>query len=107
MLLSYCSRMITRAGPGCYKRFLHTMDLFFIAVEQQAADRANGLIPDLESYITVRADTSGCKPCFALHEYAADVNLPDEVAEHPVIKALEDACNALVTWSNVRSLIDD
>jgi hypothetical protein len=93
--------MIETAGPGCMGRFVHTMDLFFIAVAQQASDRANGVIPDLESYITIRADTSGCKPCFALHEFAAGVDLPDEIAEHPIIKALEDACNALVTWSNV------
>ena len=94
--------MIEDAGPGCYGRFIHTMELFFIAVSQQAVDRANGVVPDLESYIIIRADTSGCKPCFALHEYAAGIDLPEEIAQHPIIKALEEACNALVTWSNVR-----
>lgn len=77
------------------------MDLFFIAVAKQADDRANGRIPDLESYITVRRDTSGCKPCFALIEYAARIDLPDEVMSHPVIMAMEEATNDLVTWSNV------
>lgn len=77
------------------------MDLFFIAVAKQSDDRANGRIPDLESYITVRRDTSGCKPCFALIEYAARIDLPDEVMSHPVIMAMEEATNDLVTWSNV------
>jgi hypothetical protein len=77
------------------------MDLFFSAVVKQADDRANGCIPDLESYITVRRDTSGCKPCFALIEYAARIDLPDEVMSHPVIMAMEEATNDLVTWSNV------
>ena len=77
------------------------MDLFFIAVAKQADDRANGRVPDLESYITVRRDTSGCKPCFALIEYAARIDLPDEVMSHPVIMAMEEATNDLVTWSNV------
>ncbi len=78
------------------------MDLFFRAVAQQARDRARGDVPSLEEYIALRADTSGCKPCFALIEYAAGIDLPDEVVAHPVIRALEDAANAHVSWSNVR-----
>lgn len=77
------------------------MDLFFIAVLQQATDRQNDVVPELESYIPIRRDTSGCKPCFALIEFAADIDLPDEVIQNPTITALEDACNDLVTWSNV------
>jgi hypothetical protein len=77
------------------------MDLFFKAVAQQSADRTSGSIPDLESYVYVRRDTSGCKPCFALIEYAAGIDLPDEVVNHPTVRALEEATNDLVTWSNV------
>ena len=36
--------------------------------------------------------------------YALDVDLPDFVVEHPVIQALNQGANDLVTWSNVRSL---
>ena len=80
------------------------MDLFFAAVEQQALDRHNGIVPELEAYIPVRRDTSGCKPCFALIEFAAGIDLPDEVVEHPTIAALEEATNDLITWSNVRQI---
>ncbi|KAH7928123.1 terpenoid synthase [Leucogyrophana mollusca] len=100
MSKSFFRRFIKTGGPGCTERFIHTMDLFFIAVVQQADDRANGVVPDLESYITVRRDTSGCKPCFALIEYAAKIDLPDEVMSHPCIQAMEEATNDLVTWSN-------
>ena len=41
-------------------------------------------MPDLESYIDVRRDESGCKPVFDLVEYALGINLPDSVIEHPV-----------------------
>jgi len=78
------------------------MDLFFIAVAKQADDRAKGHTPDLESYIAVRRDTSGCKPCFALIEYAARIDLPDEVMSHPVVMAMEEATNDFITWSNVK-----
>ncbi|KAF8840213.1 terpene synthase [Paxillus ammoniavirescens] len=100
MSKSFFSRFMRTGGPGCTERFIHTMDLFFTAVAKQAEDRANGHIPDLDSYITVRRDTSGCKPCFALIEYAAGIDLPDEVMSHPVIMAMEEATNDLVTWSN-------
>lgn len=100
--LSYFSRYVAKAGPGCTERFIHTMDLFFKAIHQQAIDRQNGLVPDLESYIPVRRDTSGCKPCFALIEFAAGIDLPQEVVSHPLITSLEDATNDLITWSNVR-----
>ncbi len=77
------------------------MDLFFQAIAQQARDRARGDVPALEEYIALRWDTSGCKPCFALIEYAAGIDLPEEVISHPTIRALEEATNSFVTWSNV------
>ena len=47
---------------------------------------------------------SGCKPCWALIEYAYNLDLPDEVMEHPTILALGEAANDLVTWSNVSTV---
>lgn len=80
---------------------MSTFDLFFQAVTIQAIDRKEGVIPDLESYIAVRRDTSGCKPCWALIEYANNLDIPDEVMDHPIIANLDQAANDLVTWSNV------
>ncbi|KAI0775257.1 terpenoid synthase [Trametes elegans] len=97
---SFFARYRRTAGPGCTRRFIDTMDLFFRAVTQQARDRAQGDIPSLEEYISLRWDTSGCKPCFALIEYAAGFDLPDEVVSHPTIRSLEEATNSFVTWSN-------
>ncbi|KAF8077664.1 terpenoid synthase [Lyophyllum atratum] len=96
----FWARCITDAGPGCQARFKETLELFFEAVNIQAHARDDGVIPDLESYIDVRRDTSGCKPCWALIEYALDIDLPDFVVEHPVIEALNQGTNDLVTWSN-------
>jgi hypothetical protein len=65
---SYYKRLVLTASKGTQQRFIETMDFFFQAVTQQASDRASGVIPDLESYIALRRDTSGCKPCWALIE---------------------------------------
>lgn len=77
------------------------MEMFFQAVHQQASYRADGTDPDLETYILMRRETSGCKPVFDLIEYSLDLELPEEVVEHPVILALNQSANDLVTWSNV------
>ena len=77
------------------------MQMFFQAVHQQAFYRADGIVPDLETYTEMRRDTSGCKPVFDLVEYSLDLELPNDVIEHPVIVALNQGANDLVTWSNV------
>ncbi|EIM89671.1 terpenoid synthase, partial [Stereum hirsutum FP-91666 SS1] len=96
----YWSRCIQQAKPGVQQRFKSSMNMFFQAVEQQANDRGGEVVPDLESYIDMRRDTSGCKPVFDLIEYALGFELPEEVVDHPVIKALNQGANDLVTWSN-------
>lgn len=63
-------------------------------------NRAKGHIHDLESYTALKRDLTGCKSCFALMEYAARIDLPDEIVSHPVIMAMEDAASDYVAWSN-------
>ncbi|KIL61028.1 hypothetical protein M378DRAFT_167361 [Amanita muscaria Koide BX008] len=93
-------RISLTSSPGTKQRFIETLDFFFQSVTEQAADRALGNIPDLESYIALRRDTSGCKPCWALIEYANNLHIPDEVMDHPIIRSLGEAANDIVTWSN-------
>lgn len=94
-------RMLKTVGPRCRRRFVDTLELYFKAIMQQAADRAAKRVPELEAYISLRRDTSGCKTGFSLIEYAAGIDLPDEVVEHPVIQSLLDATNDSVSWANV------
>lgn len=84
LFCSYWLRCIEHAGPGVQARFKENVELFFDAVHVQATHRERGETPDLESYIDVRRDESGCKPVFDLIEYALDIDLPDFVIEHPV-----------------------
>jgi hypothetical protein len=77
------------------------MQTFFEAVKQQALCRMHGIVPEFDTYVEMRRETSGCKPVFDLIEYSLDLELPDAVVEHPVIVALNNGANDLVTWSNV------
>lgn len=56
---SFWGRCITDCGPGAQSRFKEALTLFFEAVNIQTSARDAGIIPDLESYIDVRRDTSG------------------------------------------------
>jgi len=98
---SYWSRCIKNFKPAPANRFKETIGLFFEAVNGQAKDRDANQIPDLESFIDLRRDTSACKSTFDMIEYAYDLDLPQHVLEHPVIEALKQSSNDLVSWSNV------
>jgi len=92
----FWKHIITMAALGPQQRFIETFNFFFEAVSQQAMDRASGEIPDLEAYIALRRDTSSCKPCWALIEYANNLDIPDEIMDHPVVRSLGEAANDLV-----------
>lgn len=85
--LSFWGRGLPDCGPGANARFLETFAMFFESVNLQAKARDEKVVPDLESYIDIRRDTSGdlipnavrliqllilthagCKPCWALIE---------------------------------------
>ncbi|KAF8479287.1 isoprenoid synthase domain-containing protein [Russula ochroleuca] len=96
----FWSRCIRDCAPAVQQRFKSHMHMFFEAVHQQALYRASDIVPDFDTYVEMRRETSGCKPVFDLIEYSLDMELPDAVMEHPVIVALNDGTNDLVTWSN-------
>jgi len=96
----YWTRCIQDIKPGPQARFKENFGIWLEAVHRQSEDRETGVIPDLESYIEMRRDTSGCKPCFVLIEYTMGIDLPDVVINDPIVKALNQFANDLVTWSN-------
>ncbi|KAJ6522663.1 isoprenoid synthase domain-containing protein [Mycena vulgaris] len=100
MAKDLAKRMSQTATIRVQHRFMEALNLFFQSVNDQAQDRLSGAIPTLEQYILLRRDTSGCRPCWALIEYANNLDIPDEVHEHPVIRGLSDAAADLAGWSN-------
>jgi hypothetical protein len=84
------------------RRFIESLAGFFQGVTQECRDRKSGSLPDLESYILLRRDTSGCKPCFVLIEYANNLDIPDDVLEDPILNDIIGAANDFISWANVR-----
>ncbi|KAG8917205.1 hypothetical protein FRC03_004894 [Tulasnella sp. 419] len=99
-LQSFWLRACQTASPGTQKRFIETTDLYVQAILQQVVNRTHDQIPTIESFIQLRRDTSAVKLVFALVEYSLNLDLPDEVFEHPLIRSLEQGANDILTWAN-------
>ncbi|KAG6876666.1 hypothetical protein C0993_001380 [Termitomyces sp. T159_Od127] len=91
-LSSQCATLSAR------RRFIQEMDKFTASVVQQAQDRAQNYIRNIDDYLLLRRDTIGAKPSFVLLEFK--LNLPDEVFEDLVIQRLVNICVDMIILSN-------
>ncbi|KAF8588089.1 terpenoid synthase [Ramaria rubella] len=96
----YWARLIPDAGPEVQARCAENVELYLVAVHQQANHRDTGDIPSLEDYVQLRRLSSGCKPLFDLLEYSLDMQLPDYIIENPLLETLKDCVNDFVAFSN-------
>ena len=92
------------AGPHCAQRFVETVGSYLDGTVRQAAYRDDDVIPSVDSYIALRRETSALRPCFVFVEFAARIDLPDEVYYHPVLSSMELAANDWVSWTNVSKI---
>ncbi len=77
------------------------MNLYFQAIIKEKQDLVEGIVPTLESYFLNRRDLGACRTSFDLIEYAHNIDLPDCVVDHPILKALNDGANDAVYIMNV------
>ncbi|KAK3936289.1 isoprenoid synthase domain-containing protein [Diplogelasinospora grovesii] len=80
------------------RRFLAAWEEYLEGVVHQAELRSKSSIPALQSYFLLRRATIGTGPSFILAEI--DMDIPDEVREHPAIRELETLVTDLVSIVN-------
>lgn len=81
------------------KRFIQTWEDYVTAVAVQAEARDQSHIPDLETFMQVRRQTSGAYSTIALCEI--DLNIPDDIRRHPTIVEMEMLAVDLICIANV------
>ncbi|KAG1815061.1 terpenoid synthase [Suillus subaureus] len=94
----FWERTIRDASAQSQKRFIVTFNLYLEGLVQQAIDRNEHRIRDIQSYIDVRRDTVAMKPVFALLELGLDI--PDQVISHSTIETMAIACMDMIFIDN-------
>ena len=74
------------------------------AVAHEANYRINGVILDLDSHVALRRENSAVRFCLELACGALDVDLPDQVVEHPTFMRMHLAAVDMVSWANVSTV---
>jgi len=108
----YWENAIKTATPTAQKRFIDNFQTYTDSVVQQALDRDDHNIREVEDYFEVRRDTIGAKPSFAINE--VHLNIPDEVMQHDVLKKLHSSAidmlcigNDICSWNVEQAKNDD
>ena len=96
LLADLRDRLAVAAGEDAVLRFADATDRYFAATRWEAANRASGTTPDLETYERMRLLTSGLPVHTVLLETLDGV----PVSDHPLAKALYAAADRAVCWAN-------
>ncbi|KAF8968469.1 terpenoid synthase [Flammula alnicola] len=82
----------------CLPHFIRDFDTYTDAVAREADDRAKRRYRGFQDYLSIRRDSSGCLPSFALCEFGLD--LPEEAFHHPRMAALREQGTDLIAIGN-------
>ncbi|KDR79485.1 hypothetical protein GALMADRAFT_63556 [Galerina marginata CBS 339.88] len=83
--------------PGI-ERFIVDFDAYTRSIIQEADDRVEGHIRNVEDYFVLRRDTCGAKPSFSF--FGLGLNLPNEVFEHPLVMSMVESATDLIAITN-------
>ena len=93
-------RLFPRASAAWIRRFVRTVKEHFQSSLWEAANRARGIVPDIETYLRMRRITGGILVDLDLIEVIEGLRLPFEVREHHTVRALARTSNNVACWAN-------
>jgi 5-epi-alpha-selinene synthase len=93
-------RTLERGSIKWFRYFISCLEDYFQGCVWEATNRANGIIPDVESYIRLRRSSVGVYAVLALTEFCHQLIIPDILKEHSIVKKLELITTDIIAWSN-------
>ncbi len=100
-LADICDRLHQLGGmPDLMARFAQNMENYLQGVRWEAVNLHQGVMPDLATYMEIRAFTSGIYAYCDLLQIVDRIVLPPEVIEDGMVKRLELTTNNVMAWSN-------
>ncbi|MFJ5261121.1 hypothetical protein ACIQAC_11740 [Streptomyces sp. NPDC088387] len=88
------------ATPVQVARWASAMQAYFLANTGVAIQNQRHLVPDLDTYVTLRIHSGAVKPTLMLLDVADGYELPPAELERPEIWALNEMVCAIVGWDN-------
>ena len=82
-------------------RFIKSRRCYIEARYQLSKNGAEGVIPDLESYIEQRREASGWRMALDMVQYAGDAHVPDTFLGDVLLGKLHDHACDIAAWSEV------
>src|ERR1700761_9146252 len=96
---SFWALATAKASTTAISRFVKHYELYTAAVCQQAEDRDNSFVRDIDSYMTVGRDTIGATSSFDL--LLLDIEISDEKLDDTRIVELELLATDMIILANV------
>lgn len=93
-------RMLAAGGASWMSRFVNNVQDYFDACAWEANNRANGVVPDLDTYVQMRDLTGAVRTCFDIYELVDVGPLPVQVRNAPVVREVMTLGNRMICWSN-------
>lgn len=87
---SLMKRVVATGLTNTTKRLQKALEGFFYSQSQKDFDPTNNIFPSIDAYIAHRRLNAGGYISFLFMEVALDVDLPDHVVEHPVLRRILD-----------------
>ncbi|PLZ98232.1 terpene synthase [Fischerella thermalis CCMEE 5268] len=93
-------RTLKIGNPRWFHFFVCALSEFLDGCVQEAHNRANGILPDVETYIILRRLTGGMGPLFELIEFCNHLEIPYLLRENIILKKLKMMSNNIICWCN-------
>jgi hypothetical protein len=88
------------ATPVQVARWSSSMQAYFLANTAATIQNSRGVVPDLDTYVSLRIHSGAVKPTLMLLDVADGYELPAAQLERPEIWALNEMVCTLVGWDN-------
>jgi hypothetical protein len=99
------ARMKDAVDPFHWPEFLHSNVVFAANTIQEALDREASkdisATRCIDSYMVMRRETVGTRPCIVLMRSTRRLYLPEHVLQHPIIAEMENSVLDAVFLANV------
>jgi 5-epi-alpha-selinene synthase len=93
-------RMLEITSAKWFSYFVNSFDEYIDGCVQESVNWAHEIVPDIETYTTLRKATGVMEPLIDLIEFCDNLILPDFLREHDILKKLRMMTNKIICLCN-------